>query len=87
MNKLMEHINKIEQKKRRVVARSLIIVGILLAYSPYWITLIINSGSEVKVADTIVSIGWWILTPGLILYFLNIWLNYKTDLNNSNASE
>ena len=87
MNNLMEYIKKIDSKKRNVVARYLIIVGILMAYSPYWVKLFLDFDSSVKVADTIVFFGWWVLAPGLVLYFLNIWLNYKASITDKNTSE
>lgn len=87
MKKLIEYINKVESKKRSLIARYLIIVGIFLVYSPYWVKLFLDSGSGANVADTIVFFGWWVLTPGLILYFLNIWLNYKAEKAHSNTSD
>ena len=87
MNKLMAYIDKIDQKKRNVTARYLIIVGILMAYSPYWVKLFLDFDSSVKVADTIVFFGWWVLAPGLVLYFSNIWLNYKASIADKNTSE
>jgi len=87
MNKLMEYIKNIDPKKRNVTARYLIIVGILMAYSPYWVKLFLDFDSSVKVADTIVFFGWWVLAPGLVLYFLNIWLNYKASIADKNTSE
>lgn len=87
MNKLMEYIKKIDPKKRNVSARYLIIVGILMAYSPYWVKLFLDFDSAVKVADTIVFFGWWVLAPGLVLYFLNIWLNYKASIADKNTFE
>lgn len=87
MKKILWYINKIDQNKRHLTARSFIIVGILLAYSPYWITLFLDSESDVKISGNIVSIGWWVLAPGLILHYLNVWLNYKADLGSSNTSK
>jgi len=87
MKNLLNSLSRVDQKKRAVIARSLIVVGILLAYSPYWVALFFNPSAEVKMADIIVSIGWWILTPGLVLYFLNIWLNYRADRASSKTSE
>jgi len=88
MNKLLEYIHKIEQRKRNVIARYLIIVGILMAYSPYWTKLFLEDlNYAVKVSDNIVFFGWWVLAPGLVLYFLNIWLNYKASIADKNISE
>lgn len=87
MKNIIRFINDIEQKKRGAFARDLIIIGIMMAYSPYWMKLFLSPDEAAQIANTIVTVGWWILTPGVVFYFFNVWLNYKADKDCSNTSE
>lgn len=87
MKSIIKFINEIEHSKRSALARYVIIIGILMAYSPYWMKLLLSPDEAAKIAGIVVAVGWWILTPGVIFYFFNTWLNFKVEKERSTNSE
>ncbi|MDG6774666.1 hypothetical protein QCB45_10010 [Thiomicrorhabdus sp. ZW0627] len=72
-------IAQINPNVRKRTATITILLGIAMAYSPYWVHDIVEKEMAVDVSNVLLSIGWWVLGFGLLLYFFNLWSDVKSE--------
>ncbi|QKI88890.1 hypothetical protein [Thiomicrorhabdus xiamenensis] len=80
---MIQSLKQIDPEIRKWVARILILFGIAIAYSPYWIDSILEKEILESMSGPMMSVGWWILGLGLVLYFFNMWLEIKSENKNT----
>ncbi|CAN8142319.1 conserved hypothetical protein [uncultured Thiomicrorhabdus sp.] len=78
--------SQIHQDTRKWIARVLILLGIFIAYSPYWIDEVVEKAALDKFLDVSLFFGWWLLGLGLVIYFLNMWLDIKLEKQETDES-
>ncbi|MDX1346874.1 MAG: hypothetical protein R3189_01355 [Thiomicrorhabdus chilensis] len=77
--RLIESMMQINPVIRKRIARILILIGIVMAYSPYWADDFVEKEMAVNFSNTLVSTGWWVLAVGLVFYFFNLWSDVKSE--------
>ncbi|WP_373018036.1 hypothetical protein [Thiomicrorhabdus sp.] len=79
LKRLIGSIVQINPDVRKRTAMITILLGIAMAYSPYWVHDIVEKEMATEVSNVLLSIGWWVLGIGLVLYFFNLWSDVKSE--------
>ncbi|MBO1923467.1 hypothetical protein [Thiomicrorhabdus sp. 6S3-12] len=80
---MIQSLKQIDPEIRKWVARIFILLGIAIAYSPYWIDSIFEKEILESLSGPMMTAGWWILGLGLLLYIFNMWVDIKSENKNT----